>query len=204
MLILVRHGQSTANVDSLLAGRIDVELTERGRQQAASLVSALENVEKCVTTSLLRAQQTARLAMPHLDGEIDDAFIELDYGVHDGRAIHDVPQLEWREFRKSHATRIGGGESMADLDVRVHGRLDEMSNDDECLIHHPKRHIAIVSHVSPIKSAVAWALGVHGSITWRLRLDNASLTTIAVRDGALCLISYNDVSARSRAPWLER
>jgi broad specificity phosphatase PhoE len=204
VLILIRHGQSTANVNSLLVGRIDAELTERGREQATALAYSLEKVEKCASSPLRRARDTAQLAMPHLDVEIDEAFIELDYGRHDGSAIPDVPASEWREFRESHSAALGGGESFADLDQRVHARLEVLRADKDSLMHDPTRHLAVVSHVSPIKSAVAWALGVHGSITWRLRLDNASLTTIAVRDSGPYLVTYNDVSARGRGPWLER
>ncbi len=204
VLILIRHGQSTANVAALLVGRTDVELTERGREQASALADCLGEVVRVISSPLQRAQQTARLALPHLECGIDDAFIELDYGDHDGRTIAEVPPDEWRNFRDSHAASLRGGESLADLDARVHARLNEFRHDDHSLIHDPRQHLAVVSHVSPIKSAVAWALGVHGSLAWRLRLDNASLTTIAVRDSGPYLITYNDVSARRRSTPLER
>jgi broad specificity phosphatase PhoE len=39
--------------------------------------------------------------------------------------------------------------------------------------------IVAVSHVSPIKAAVCWALGVGPELAWRMRLDVASITRIA-------------------------
>ena len=39
--------------------------------------------------------------------------------------------------------------------------------------------VVLVSHVSPVKAAVAWALGVGDQIAWRAHLDNASVTQVA-------------------------
>jgi probable phosphoglycerate mutase len=50
-----------------------------------------------------------------------------------------------------------------------------------------------VSHVSPIKSAMVWALGVPGSAAWRMRLDNGSVTTITTRLSTPALLHYNVV-----------
>ncbi|WP_284246686.1 histidine phosphatase family protein, partial [Methylobacterium haplocladii] len=36
-LILVRHGESTANAAGAFTGRLDVPLTERGREQARAV-----------------------------------------------------------------------------------------------------------------------------------------------------------------------
>ena len=40
-----------------------------------------------------------------------------------------------------------------------------------------------MSHVSPIKAAVTWALGAGEELGWRMFLDLASITRIAGRDG---------------------
>ncbi len=196
MLILVRHGQSTANAAKLLVGRTDAELTAMGREQAAALSGSLESAGALLASPLVRARETARLAVPHLAAQIDDAFVEQDYGTYDGRSDTEVPREEWAAFRSHHDATLGGGESLADVDARVHARLNDFLADATSLLHDAHRHLVIVSHVSPIKSAVTWALGVPGSVAWRLRLDNASLTTIAVRASGPFLVSYNDVSAR--------
>ena len=38
--------------------------------------------------------------------------------------------------------------------------------------------VVVVSHVSPIKAAVAWALGVGDETSWRMFVDVASVTCI--------------------------
>ena len=39
---------------------------------------------------------------------------------------------------------------------------------------------------------MAWALGVDGLVSYRMLLDNASITTIAVRRGRPYLVAYNE------------
>jgi broad specificity phosphatase PhoE len=61
---------------------------------------------------------------------------------------------------------------------------------------HADTTVVAVSHVSPIKAAVAWALGVDDDATWRMQLDVASITRIGRRanNGPPFLAGYNDVS----------
>jgi broad specificity phosphatase PhoE len=197
VLILVRHGQSTANADGLLVGRTDAALTEFGRAQARALALAptLAAVTVVFTSPLARATETAALAFAHVQATKDDAFVEQDYGTLDGSAMATVPREQWDAFRASHDGSLGNGESLRDVDERVHARLQAMARESSSLIHDPERHVAVVSHVSPIKSAVAWALGVSGMTAWRMRLDNASLTVVGHRASGPYLLTYNDVSA---------
>jgi broad specificity phosphatase PhoE len=53
------------------------------------------------------------------------------------------------------------------------------------------RVIVAVSHVSPIKGAVTWALGVSPELAWRMRLDVASITRIAEGPS---LLSFNETA----------
>ena len=64
-LILLRHGQSTWNELNLFTGWHDVELTERGRTEAAAAGALLGGLEVAVvhTSLLTRAIMTAELAL---------------------------------------------------------------------------------------------------------------------------------------------
>jgi broad specificity phosphatase PhoE len=53
--------------------------------------------------------------------------------------------------------------------------------------------VVVVSHVSPIKAAVVWALGAEPTLALRLQLDNGSLSTVAWRRGTPVLLAYNVV-----------
>ncbi|HWD97053.1 MAG TPA: histidine phosphatase family protein [Acidimicrobiales bacterium] len=193
MIYLIRHGQSTTNELGLLVGRSDPRLTELGQRQARALTPWLGNVDDVWVSPLVRARETAELALPEYAQTVRESFIEVDYGELDGTSLAEITTEHWRSFEFEHEHAFGGGESLADVDKRVHAELDGLLDDDSSLLHSSSRHLAIVSHVSPIKSAVTWALGVPGSTSWRMRLENGSMTVIGVRARGPQLIRYNVV-----------
>ena len=58
--------------------------------------------------------------------------------------------------------------------------------------------MVVVSHVSPIKAAVAWALGAGDEVVWRLYLATASITRIGWGDDGPVLHGYNETIPRRR------
>ncbi len=193
MIHLIRHGQSTSNAANLLVGRGDTPLSETGREQAIALRPYLQDVYEVWTSPLQRARETGALAVPHLEAKVVDSFIEVDYGTLDGQPLSIISGEEWRAFEHDHDKAFGGGESLHQVDERVHAALDALYADRESLLHDPDRHLVIVSHMSPVKSAVAWALGVPGSVAWRTRVSNASISSITIRSGSPSLMHFNMV-----------
>lgn len=191
-MTLVRHGRTNANASHLLQGHIDNDLDDVGREQAALLggaLDALARVDRIVASPLVRAQQTAdaiaRSCGRGVTIETDRRWIELDYGDFDGKPLSHVSPETWAEWRANPEFRPPGGESMAELDRRVRGALAELASDDR------GSHIVIVSHVSPIKAAVAWALGVDIGVSWRTALDRASMSTIRLDAQRPALKTFN-------------
>ena len=187
MLILLRHGQTTANAQSLLQGRIDLDLDAVGQQQAAlcgQFVRQHFPHARIVSSPLVRAQQTALAISQHV--EIDERFIELDYGSWDGVAMSAIDPAQWAGWRSNPHFRPPNGESLVELDERVRPALEEMR--EEAM----EKHIVIVSHVSPIKSAVTWALGTGPESTWRMHLDRASICRVAVTSRGATLAGFNE------------
>ncbi|MGA0863463.1 MAG: histidine phosphatase family protein [Ilumatobacteraceae bacterium] len=193
MLILVRHGQTAIKAGGLLQGRIDPDLDDTGRAQAAALAAALSGRHPSalvVSSPLMRARQTADAIAAALgvSVDVDARFIELDYGDFDGKAMHDISDETWALWRRDPAFTPPGGESLVDLDRRVQPALEEWSPTAA------ERDVIVVSHVSPIKSAVTWALGTGPESTWRCSLDRASVTTFAVGARGASLTGFNDTS----------
>jgi broad specificity phosphatase PhoE len=55
--------------------------------------------------------------------------------------------------------------------------------------------VIVVSHVSPIKAAVAWAVGTGDQAAWRLFCDVASISRVRTQqDGHPTLVSWNETS----------
>lgn len=186
MLILVRHGRTAANAAGLLQGRIDLPLDEVGEQQADRIAASLGTVHRVVSSPLLRARQTAgRIAS---DPQIDERWQEISYGAYEGRPQSDVPLEEWERWRTDPHHRVEGGETLAELSDRTVAALLDLLDEAR---HHD---IVVVSHVSPIKAAMAWALGVGVEISWRCQLDQAAMTRISVGPRGASLRTFNDTA----------
>ncbi len=194
MIILIRHGQSATNELGLLVGRSNPPLTEKGCEQARHLIPYLIDVKEVWSSPLDRALHTARLCVPTLEPVVKDSFIEVDYGSLDGRPLASITAEQWREFEGEHERPLLDGESLGSVDARVYAELDALLADAASWLHRSDEHLAIVSHVSPIKAAITWGLGVHGSTAWRMRIDNASMTTLATRHATPMLIRSNVVA----------
>lgn len=186
MLILVRHGQTLPNLESRLLGRADPPLTDLGRQQAALMAAAVGPVDRVVSSPLLRARETAGCF--GVDVEVDERWIEVDYGDYDERPLAEVPAELWQRWRADSAFAPPGGESLAAVGRRVRHACEELTADAA------DRIVAVVSHVSPIKAAVAWALGVGDEVAWRLFLDVASVSRIGMGPHGPVLRTYNDTT----------
>jgi alpha-ribazole phosphatase len=193
LIALVRHGQTAVNRAGRLQGRVDVALNELGTQQAAQLGAAFaaEPVTRVISSPLQRARDTAApIARAHaLAVDSDDRLVEIDYGEWDERGLREIGPEEWERWRGDPKFAPPGGESLARVTERVVDFCNEYLGDEL---------VVAVSHVSPIKSAVCWALGVDESATWRMFLDLASVSRIGRRDGGPpFLASYNEVTDRT-------
>jgi broad specificity phosphatase PhoE len=193
VIVLVRHGRTSLNAHGLLQGRVDEPLDELGRRQietvATRLATQLE-VAAIVSSPLARAQQSAGILADRLGHpdpvEIDERWIELDYGVLDTQPVGTVPASVWESWRTDPDFAPEGGESFGSLDARVHSACEQWATQAA------GADIIVVSHVSPIKSAVAWALGAHPSIAHRSRLGQAAVCRIDIGRAGPTLVSFNE------------
>jgi broad specificity phosphatase PhoE len=197
VLILVRHGESTGNADGLLLGRLDAPLTERGMAQARTLGPVLPAVARVISSPLARARHTAEALGTGLPIEIDERWIEVDYGEFDGRPLGAVPDEVWTRWRTDQDFRPPGGESLAEAGTRVRSACEELFATDGEGARGPGA-VVVVSHVSPIKAATCWALGLGDQGAWRLYLATASVTRIAWGAQGPVLNRYNET------PWSDR
>ena len=184
MIAFVRHGETPPNRAGLLLGRSDAALTDRGRAQAERLAEALAGLEvaRVITSPLRRARDTAApiAAACGEAVEVDQRLVEIDYGEWEGRPLADLDREVVARWRRDGGFAPPGGESLAVVADRVASFCDETLDD---------RVVVAVSHVSPIKAAVTWALRVPPELAWRMRLEVASITRI---DRGPVLLSFNE------------
>lgn len=185
MLTVVRHGRTDANRSGLLLGRLDVDLDPVGEAQATALAHAVGPADRIVCSPLQRTRSTA--AAWGSPVEVDERWIELDYGALDGTPLREVDADLWQRWRSDVAFAPAGGESLRSLGERVAAACDDLLDAAR------DGHVVVVTHVSPIKAAVAWAMGVGVEVSWRMFVAPASVTRIAVGDRGPSLHGFNDV-----------
>jgi broad specificity phosphatase PhoE len=185
VLILVRHGRTAFNAAGRLVGRLDPPLDEVGMAQAVAIGDALKGVDRVISSPLLRTRQTAE----HIGGpvELDEHWIEVDYGDYDGVLLGSAESASlWEHWRADITYAPPGGESLAHMGQRVVDAVEEL------LPLAATIDVAVVSHVSPIKAAVSWALGAGAETAWRSHLDQASISRIAATPRGPLLRSFNE------------
>jgi probable phosphoglycerate mutase len=195
VLILVRHGQSEANAAGLLVGRLDSALTELGLRQAAAigemLAAAADQPIRVLTSPLSRARHTAEIIAGSFGGElvpeVDDRLIELDYGELDGLRPAELGRGVWAGWRSNVTWRPPGGETLPDLHDRLEPLWDSVAADAAA------GDVIAVTHVSPIKAAVAWVLGAGPELSWKLSLGVASITRITFKGPSPALVSFGEM-----------
>lgn len=186
MLVLVRHGQTAENARGVLLGRQDPPLSDVGRRQAAALVGVVPTDGRVISSPLRRARETAdAFGRPVV---VDERWIELDYGALDGCRPDELGDDVWRRWR-SNPTYVppGGGESLRTLGQRVRAACDAIEGEAA------ERDVVVVSHVSPIKAAIAWALDVGEEVAWRMFVLDGSMTRIRIDRHGPVLLSFNEV-----------
>lgn len=195
MITFVRHGETAANRARLALGRADPPLTERGEEQAAALAGQLaeSGVVRVVSSPLLRARSTAEAIAARVGAsvEIDARLVELDYGEWDEMSFADIPADALRRWRTDASFAPPGGESLVAVGARVAELCRELVDD---------AGVVAVSHVSPIKAAVLWAMDADPLLAWRMHLDVASITRVGAPGGTPCLLGFNETAHLRAAP----
>lgn len=193
-LILVRHGETVWNLEQRVQGVSDIELSERGREQAKILGRCLQNeaIERIVSSPLKRAYQTARaIGRFHaVDIEIDEDLRELDQGVFEG--------LTFREMRKRYASFLSrwvvdpgplvipGGESLVDLQQRAWPAIEQ--------IIAVSRNTLVVSHNFTIAVILCRLQSLRLASLRDVTVEVASKTYVSVDGPRRTIFLFNDTS----------
>src|SRR5579875_1305698 len=177
MLLLIRHGESTANAAGLLVGRADAPLTAAGRRQAAALGSILGSGSVPVTTlissPLRRALDTAQSLGLGVPVTIDHRWVEVDYGEEDLRPLDQIGTALRRHWQSGSSFRPAGGETLHEVGERVRAACAELfARDGE---------------------GARRAHGAVDDLAWRLHLATGSLTVIGWSEEHPVLETFNAV-----------
>ena len=183
-VLLLRHGRSTSNTAHTLAGRSEgVDLDDRGREQASSLVERLGDlpIRAIVRSPLLRCERTVEplAAALGLRPIVDDRIIEVDYGSWTGRKIGELfKEPLWAVVQQQPSAAIfPEGEGLAAVQARAVAAVRE--HDRKLAEEHGADVLWVAcTHGDVIKSVLADALGTHLDSFQRINADPASVSVI--------------------------
>jgi 2,3-bisphosphoglycerate-dependent phosphoglycerate mutase len=167
ILVLVRHGQSTWNLENRFTGQTDVPLTAKGREEACAAGDKLRQLSfaHAFTSILVRAIDTLELILMRSDRKpcpvtMDQALNERNYGRLQGLNKAEVAREYGEEqvaiWRRSYAVRPPGGESLADTAARV---LPYYQQAIEPLLREGK-DVLIVAHGNSLRALMMYLEGI--------------------------------------------
>lgn len=199
LLILVRHGQSTWNLENRFTGEEDPPLTPQGREEALAAGRKLKSIPltQGFTSLLQRALDTMTLILsetghPELPVTRDRALNERNYGRLQGLNKTDIArqygEAQVALWRRSYSIRPPGGESLADTAARVLPYFQQMI---EPLLQNGQS-ILVVAHGNSLR-----ALMMH--------LENISetdITDIDLPTGLPRQYTLNDLGTIERVAFL--
>ncbi|MEN3034289.1 MAG: histidine phosphatase family protein [Aquificaceae bacterium] len=179
-LFIVRHAQSSFNLENRYQGRLDPALTELGILQAKSLAKHLKNypISAVYTSPLKRTYDTALEISKALGLEpvVDDRLIEIDHGVWSGMLVDEVQSKFSEDFNlwlnSPHEVYFKEGESLKEVEQRVVDILKYISS------NHQGENVAIVSHSVPMRVIYCKVLDIGLERFWSFGCDNACYSVI--------------------------
>ncbi|HEX6290677.1 MAG TPA: histidine phosphatase family protein [Herpetosiphonaceae bacterium] len=192
-LILVRHGETEANVAGRMQGRSNDPLTPLGQRQVHAVAARLKReghpIEALYTSSLLRACLTADAigAELGLTPRLRDGLQEMHLGDLDGESAATLFAAMPRSLDESYP----GGESLREFVERIMGTLYGIA------IAHTGGTVAVVSHGGVISTALSiWKRG-HGGAWREYAPDNCAISIVEFQAGP-AVISVNDCTHLTR------
>ena len=157
-IILIRHGQSMANLNKVFAGHFNAPLSPLGHEQAertAKAVAARFHIDKIYASDLLRAYDTGKHLADILNMEMipDKAFREIYAGEWEGMKFDDILETYAEDFGIWRTdignSRCTGGESARELGARIFSRIKEIAAEND------GKTVAVATHAAAIRSLMA-------------------------------------------------
>lgn len=133
-LYFTRHGQTVWNVENKICGITDIELTEKGHEQAEQLGDIIKNnslaIDEILCSPLVRASDTARHISERtgIPLKTEPRLTEQCFGKFEGTARNGE---EFLKAKSNFVDSFDGGETMMKLAQRIYNLLDELKSDDK-------------------------------------------------------------------------
>lgn len=206
-IALARHGETTWNVTGRYQGRLESDLTDRGKAQAQALAAAFS----CATVLPLAAKPSRIISSPmrrcrdtaaplaqalSLPVEIDDRLIEIGHGSWEGLLRDEIMQQDPQRYQawrtKPGSVSFEGGETLVDVAARWQAFADELASTNDITV--------VVTHDAVVRIALLLLLERPLDDLWQVAVENAAFARLDRKADGLMLVteSFTDHLAALR------
>ncbi|MEH7123269.1 histidine phosphatase family protein [Bacillus sp. JJ1773] len=190
-LFVIRHGETEWNTQKRMQGRLDSDLTEKGKKDARSLGERLKDTDfvRIISSPSNRTLETAKLVVGEraVAIETDERLMEIHLGDWQGKVEEDI-EKEYPDHFHAYWNLPAlyesvGGESFSDVKERILEFLLELENAT------PSGNVLVVTHGVVIKALYLLCRNAPIEEIWNPPfIHGTSLTTIKMQDGKMELI----------------
>ncbi len=192
-VLLIRHGENEYVAQGRLAGRLPgIHLNAKGQQQAAALAYRLAHVQlnAVYSSPLERCMETAQAVADaqQLPVRAEAGLLEVDYGEWQGGVLQELGASPlWKRMQGNPSRfRFPQGETLRTMQNRLVDTIEDIR------LRHPDQRVAVFCHADPIKSILAYFLGISLDLFGRIGIATASISTLALRESGCLVLGMND------------
>ena len=197
-VILIRHGETEWSYQKRYCGFTDIELNEKGRQQARRLLKRLskEKIHKVYSSDMKRTVQFAKIVFKDLPVEELLDLREMNFGIFECLTYQDIMEKYPRVYGEWLGSPldiiITQGEGLKILARRVRKALRRI------LSQNSNKTVAVFTHGGPIRVILCDILRLDLKEIWQIELGLASISIIEFVKGRGRVHLLNDI------PYLNR
>lgn len=197
-IILVRHGETTWNIEGRYQGQEDTPLSPRGLEQGRLLARGLQDIplDICISSPLQRSYQTCKFCadLHQLPVMTDVRLTEINHGDWEGVLAPDIAKRYPVEFAQwhtaPHLVQMPGadGECLEDVRRRVRAAFDEYAQ------KYDGKTILVAAHDAVNKAIICDLLGLGMEHFWQIKQNNTCINVLEYAGGVWRLVLLNSVN----------
>ena len=195
-IILLRHGETTWNIEGRYQGQEDTPLSPRGLEQGRKAALALKDIpiDWAISSPLSRSFETCRMAADyhHLPVIKDSRLIEISHGLWEGIHADEIEASYPKEFHLWHThpeqVQMPEGENLEDVRKRARNAFDEYAE------KYDGETVLVAAHDAVNKAIICDLLGLDMSHFWQVKQDNACINVLECDKGIWRLVTLNSTA----------